>query len=803
MRYRAWIAGLFLVLLACSLSPAADVAREQPLNSDWRFLRLDTNPNPNAIAPPTGLEDPGFDDSKWDSVTLPHTAHVEPQYVQYVWQGVCWYRRRLENDPAWAGKKVFIQVGAAMQISDFWINGKLKVHHLGGYLPFTIDITGDLHPGNDNVIALKLDNRDTTLFPPGKSTKTLDFVYPGGLYRGVQLIVTNPVHVTDPIAANVEAGGGVFVSYENVSEQSADVHIKTHIANEGSSAASCQVMSTLLDPEGNVVGEIRSDALNIAAADTHSFDQTIVVRRPLLWDPDHPNRYELKTTVYSNDSQVDFVSTKIGIRHLALTDNALVINGKPIFIRGTNRHQEYPYIEYALSPEASRRDARLIKEGGFNFVRLCHYPQDPAFIDECDKIGLLVQEPIPGWQNFTNTPSFINASYEFEREMIRRDRNHPSIVFWETNLNETHSPTPFRQTSQQIAHAEYPGDQCFTFGDPYAGAPWDVKGFFREYGDWAFGGNNSTSRHVRGDGEAAMLQETWNFLWTYNYLARPSTDPKHQYIGAATWVMFDYNRGYNAKPCTCGMMDIFRLPKYVYYFYQSQRDPSLVRSDISSGPMIFIANEWSQRPSPAKVVVFSNCQEVELQLNGKTIKRQKPDSGPDTPYSKGKAANLETVGDTSDASGGNPFDGGNCTHLDHPPFTFNGIDYQPGTLKAIGYIDGQPVATYEVKTAGAPATIKIDFATDAIDVTANGSDTIFVHASVLDANGTIVPSANNLITFKVTGPAKWIGINPLKAEAGIATVLLEAGDSAGKITVTAQSPGLPDAAATITSVPVK
>jgi beta-galactosidase len=794
----AVVFGFVLALLISSTAQAADIPREQNLNDNWRFLRVDDSNAPGPAAGPI-LNAATLDVSAWDAVTLPHTAHIEPKYVQNVWQGICWYRRTLAFNPDWQGKKVALEFGAAMQIADVWVNGTLKTHHLGGYLPFTVDITGDLHAGQDTTIAVRLDSRDTLLFPPAKTTRTLDFVYPGGLYRGVRLVVTNPVHVTNAIAANVEAGGGIFVTYDNVSQQSATVHIKTHVANDGSTDQSCHVDSILIDQGGNRVAMNETDAVNISASGDHAFEQTITVNAPKLWDPDHPFRYQLQTVILANGSEVDRLSTMIGIRTLKLTNSALLVNGKPFAIRGTNRHQEYPYIEYAMSPEASRRDARLIRDGGFNFVRLSHYPQDPAFLDECDKIGLMVQEPIPGWQQFVPSDSFISASYQFERDMIRRDRNHPSIVFWETNLNETHSPTDFRQMSQRIAHAEYPGDQCFTFGDPYPGAPWDVKGLIREYGDWQFGGNSSTSRHPRGDGEAALLQETWNFLWTDNYYLAPSSDPNHAFIGDATWCMFDYNRGYNANPCTCGMMDIVRLPKYVYSFFQSQRDPALLRDDVATGPMVSIANTWTQRPSPAKVVVFSNCQEVELQINGKTVTRQKPDAGPDTKYSQSGNSSTATVGNSTDDSGGNPFDGGNCTHLTHPPFTFTGVAWESGTIKAIGYIDNKPVADNQVTTAAKPAALRIEFSTAGIDLTANGSDVVFVRADVLDASGTIVPDAANQVTFKVTGPAKLIGENPTSAEAGIASILLQAATDAGKITIIAQSPGLPDATGTITS----
>ena len=449
MRLIHWGVGVFVMAVLGAAAHAAEGRQEQSLDTDWRFVMEDGGVKSDAAAP-------AFDDSSWKSATLPHTPHLEPANVQFPWQGIAWYRRHLAFDPAWRGKRVSIEFGAAMQVADVYLNGTRKTHHIGGYLPFTIDVTGDLLPAGDNVIAVRIDNRDTQEFPPGKPIKSLDFVYPAGIYRGVRLVVTNPVHITDPLAANVVAGGGVFVRYDHVSAESATVSIRTDVANDGSAAQPYQVASTLVAPDGSVAAEETSDTFSGLPGKSHTTEQTLTVRQPKLWDPDHPNRYTLQSKILVDHLVVDELSAKIGIRHLELSPHALRINGTAIVIRGTNRHQEYPILEYAISPEASRRDARLIKDGGFNFVRLSHYPQDPAFLNACDELGLLVQEPIPGWQQFWKTDSFINASYQFERDMIRRDRNHPSIVFWENESSTKRAraaPRISASRARRSAHA--------------------------------------------------------------------------------------------------------------------------------------------------------------------------------------------------------------------------------------------------------------------------------------------------------------------------------------------------------------
>ncbi len=773
---------------------------EQWINTGWKFHRAD-------LPEMASFQSPDFNDAAWDTVTLPHSPRIEKHDETHPWQGICWYRKVLAPHPEWAGKCVSVQFGAAMQIADVWVNGRLREHHLGGYLPFTVDLREEAAAGQPIVIAVRLDNRDTDLVPPGKPTDGLDFNYPGGLYRGVKLIVTDSVHVTDPVAANIVAGGGVFVTYSDVSETEATVHVKTDVANDGGDLArKCSVRSVLLDASGLSRAEAMSDPVMLPADAHHEFAQQISVERPHLWHPDHPYLYTLVTTVFHDGAPVDEVRTPIGIRTIQINPR-VTINGQEFHIAGSNRHQEYPYIEYALSPSASRRDAQCIKDGGFSHIRLSHYPQDPAFLDACDELGILVQAPIPGWQQFQFNSSFVAASFQNIRDLIRRDRNHPCILFWEPNLNETDGDhQDWCEAAYEIAHQEYPGPECYTFGDPYPGGwrGWDVKHFAREYGDFGFGGNESTSRHVRGDGETAMLQQAWNFQWCHNQSWASWENPHAKFQGDATWCMFDYNRGYYPKQEQSGMMDIFRLPKYVYHFFQSQRDPAFLRPDMESGPLVFIANEWTPRPSPAKVVVYSNCEEIELSVNGKIIRRQKPDSGPDTRYSEWNADIAKTTGNNYDNTGGHPFDGGNAKHLDHAPFTFFNVPYTPGSLKAVGYIAGKPAAEYTVRTPEKPTALKLEFDTRRNPLTADGADAIFVRANIVDAHGTIVPF-NTLpsLQFTVKGAARLIGTTPIHVEAGVASVLLQARTEPGPVTVTASADGLQGATATIITQPAE
>ena len=788
----------------------------QQFNRCWRFHRLEA---PQCDA--EGYAAPSFDDSGWEEVILPHTPRLEPVVVNDLWQGVCWYRKRFATEDAWKDARVFIDFGAGMQVADVWVNRKHRCHHAGGYQGFVIDITGDLVAEGSNLIAVRLDNRDTCECPPGKNTygtvadplSGLDFHYFGGLYREVRLTVTDCVHISDPLHVHVEEGGGVFVRFEGISEASATMMVKTHVVNECWSEARCRLTSVLLDMYGNEVARMESDEVVLPALNDHTFEQSADISHPSLWHPNHPYLYLLRSQVYRDGELIDEVTTRVGIRHIVISyEDGLRLNGQPMRLFGSNRHQEHPYIGYALSANANWRDAYRAKAAGLNFIRLSHYPQHPAFLDACDELGIMVQAPVPGWQQFHNCEAFVSNAYRDVRQLIRRDRNHPSVILWEVNLNETASPSWFTRECQRIAHAEYPGDQCFTLGDGpgwQAAAVWDVlhaadptqrkPTMIREYGDWAFGGNGSTTRQLRRDGEDALLQQAWNFLWSHN-----QNGARVGCIGDASWCLFDYNRGYDHRIAACGAMDIFRLRKFTYSLFQSQRDPRVVRPDVESGPMVFIASYWTPRESPTKVVVFSNCDEVELLLNGRPLARRAPDAGPTTRYNQrqGSDPTPSTVGATDlDTSGGDPFDGGNCEHLDHPPFTFCGVPWEDGELRAVGYLDGQGVAEHIVQTPGAPTSLELSFALSGRSLEANGADAIFVYASVVDAAGTLVPRAEHPITFEVDGPAQVIGPTLVIAEAGIAPALLRAGTEPGTITVTARSKGLQEVGGKIASVP--
>jgi beta-galactosidase len=764
-----------LMLLFAACDSKRDDGFTTPFNENWLFIRQDSV-NADKILP--GI----IPNHRWEEVSLPHTAFIEPLVVSgQQWTGICWYKKLYRPDRRQRHRHTGLLFDGAMHDAIVYLNGAEIARHTGGYLPFYVNLTDDLEYGMENEILVRLDNRENPHIPPGKPLNELDFLWYSGLYRNVTLIVTDRLHITAPPEYHSTTGGGIMTGVRDVSRESAMLTLSVQVSNDDHIPRSFRMKNTLLDAAGLEVASSLSELTDLDPGQNERLMTRMIVMQPALWTPETPFLYTVRTQLLSeNGAVIDSREIRTGIRSVRITpDKGLLINGEPVKITGTNRHQEYPYIGYALSDEASYRDALKIREAGFNLVRSSHYPPSPAFLNACDELGLLVIDAIPGWQ-FMGDSLFAGAALRDARMMCRRDRNHPSVVMWEASLNETVMPVSFLNQLHQAVKEELPWGNnltcswmdtiCDVFSPArqHAEAPHYWKDysknkplFISEYGDWEYYANNAgfnqaefrdlapeerSSRQLREAGDRRMLQQAWNMQEAHN------DNLYGQCFGDANWLMFDYNRGYAPDIESSGIMDIFRLPKFTYWFYRSQAD---------RGPVCFVAHH--NLPGSGNTVrVYSNADSVQLFRNDTLIAVQGPDS------------DLNSV------------------NLDHPPFTFSLPGYSPGTIRAVALRKGTEVASHSVTTPGRPVTLRLTADLGNKPLKADNADVIFVYATLIDSTGNPVHTADSLVEFTVRGNAELIGNNPVRAEAGTASILLRSANP-GRIMIKASAAGMSEA----------
>jgi beta-galactosidase len=698
-------------------------------------------------------------------IDLPHLPWVADLDGHNHRMGLCTYKRTLPAQQLSAGWSGFLHVGAAMQITRVLVDGMEIAHHRGGYLPFEVDVSRWLADGGSHALELQLDNRDAADIPPGRSHATLDFCRYGGLYRNVQLRLAPPVHITEASTAGELASGGIFIQTLEATEAAASILVQVHVWNRSMLAVAVQAEITV-DFAGITIARGTSTAIRLQAGCSQTLAVKIRVDRPALWHPHSPTLHGVHVNLIDpNGISLDQATTRFGIRRIGFSRSAgFVINGARWRPRGTNRHQEHPYVGYAVPRAAEFRDAIRIKEAGFDYVRLSHYPQSPHFLDACDELGIVVTNCLPGWQ-FMGDETFQVACYDHARRLIRRDRNHACVVLWELSLNETMMPEEFMMRLNAIGHEEYPGDQMFTCGwidrfDVYLHSRqhgeihrWrnqDKALVIAEYGDWEFYAANagfnqgagrqlladwSNSRKLRDSGECGLLQQAQNHALALNdNLVSPA-------VCDGQWAMFDYARGYHPQRAAVGVMDIFRLPKFSYHFYRSQRDPGKNGVLWHGGPMVFIASHWLVTSS-LEITVYSNCETVELLIDG---------------------ASLGVQSATPTAS---------TQRLPHPPFRFLTTAAPPGQLKAVGRIKEVAVAHHQVRTPGMAATLAVKLDSRGVSPHLEG-DLIFAHALLNDEFGTLCVDQRQVVSFEITGGGGQIlGPTQVTTDAGIASTLV-------------------------------
>ncbi len=761
------------------------------MNPAWRFHK-------GAVE---GAETKEFNDKDWTVVSLPdgieYLSTEASGCINY--QGEVWYRKHFTPDAALKGKKLFLHFEAIMGKSKVFVNGKLLTEHFGGYLPVIADVTDVLDWNGDNVIAVWADNSDDPSYPPGKAQDVLDYTYFGGIYRDCWLIAHNNVFITDPNYENEVAGGGLFVAFGKVSDALAEVQLKIHVRNATKNPFSGRVEYMLLQPDGTEVARL-SDKIQVKAGRATTVSDRMPVKQPMLWTPSTPTLYNLLVRVLDKEGNViDGYRRRIGIRSIEFKGkDGFYLNGRPYGkpLIGANRHQDFAVVGNAVANSIHWRDAKKLKDVGMEIIRNAHCPQDPAFMDACDELGLFVIVNTPGWQFWNDAPEFAQRVYSDIRNVVRRDRNHPSVWLWEPILNETWYPADFAKNTRDIVDAEYPYPYCYSGSDSearghenfpvYFAHPANMQDaskeidptktyFTREWGDnvddWS--SHNSPSRVARNWGEQPMRVQAQHYACPYypvtSYDVLYKQSPQH--VGGCLWHSFDHQRGYHPDPFYGGLMDVFRQPKYSYYMFMAQRPAVKNDRNAGSGPMVYIAHEMT--PFSGKdVTVYSNCDEVRLTFNkgGKTYTYKKDKNRPGMP------SPVITFPDVYDFMVDKAF---SRTQKQDDVY-----------LLAEGLIDGKVVATHKVVPARRPEKILLWMDNEGTDLKADGSDFVTVVAAVADKNGNIKRLNNYNIRFSIEGEGRLLGgpgvlANPVPVKWGTAPVLVQSTLKPGKIRITA------------------
>ena len=796
-------------------------------NQGWRFYRGDVQ----------GAEALNFDDRQWEVVCAPHTAMLVPNEASGCrnYQGVVWYRKHFTVPADMKGKNVTVYFEAIMGKQNIYVNGKLVKENKGGYLPIIVNLSeADVKAGDDCLIAVMADNSDDKTYPPGKKQTALDFAYHGGMYRDVWLIGKSPIGITDPNEMNQVAGGGIFLHYDNISEKSAEVFINVNVKRDSpltlpvrKGAITAEVVAKIKTAEGKLLKTLKQK-ISLKNGEDKTVLLSTTLKTPHLWSPEDPYLYPIEITVTSGGKS-DGGIIKSGIRKAEFRGkDGFWLNGKPYGqLIGGNRHQDFALVGNAMPNSQQWRDAKRLKDAGMNIIRAAHYPQDPSFMDALDELGIFIIVPTPGWQYWNKDEYWAELVHENTRQIIRRDRNHPSVLMWEPILNETRYPEDFALKALQITLEEfpYPGRPVAAADmnsagvkdnyDVLYGWPDDVTGpvttgsqqptitfkpqteplpdkciFTREFGemvdDWY--AHNCLNRAARGWGEKPMLTAALSLADTYGTMRHG----QRQFIGGCQWHPFDHQRGYHPDPYFGGIYDAFRQKKYAFEMFKSQipADKSL---SSNNAPSVFIAHEMTPF-SDQDVVVFSNCDSVRLSfLEGD------------------RQMTLPVVHDPNGLPSAPVVFPHFWDFWEAREYSYKKRDWQHVSLLAEGIIDGKVVVTEKKMPSRRSTKIRLYADEMGKQLVADGSDFIVVVAEITDDNGNVRRLAKDQIVFSVEGEGRIIGdasiaANPRVVEWGSAPVLIQSTNKAGKITIIARSqwPGTYAPAAdtlTIESIP--
>ncbi len=724
-----------------------------------------------------------FDDSDWRPVDLPHDWAIElpfqndpallskgfyPLGRNYPSTSIGWYRRVFEMPASDKGRRISLEFDGAYRETTVVLNGFYIGQHSGGYDPFRFDVTDFANPGGRNVLLVRVD-----------ATESDGWFYEGaGIYRHVWLVKTNPVHVKQ---------WGTFVRSE-VEVGAATLSIRTEVNNDGQSNANARVVSTILDPRSKTVGKTVTATVAIPAGSEQTYEQKMIFTLPKLWSLEDRNLYLLVTEVRVGGEVVDRYETIFGIRTIRFdAQKGLFLNGKPVKVKGTCNHQDHAGLGAALPDAVQYYRMRKLQEMGSNALRTSHNPPTPALLDACDDLGILVFDET---RMMSSNPEGLS---QFEN-LIRRDRNHPSVFMWSMGNEEGTANT---ERGVQILTAMKEVAKRHDGSRPVSIAPTgaigtgglavcDVIGYnYADPGAEAYH-KAHPAKPVIGTETVSAVCTRGIYVTDYNKGYVDSYDPftttgrasaegwwsfcnaRPWLAGGFVWTGFDYRgepspNGWPNISSQYGIIDTCGFPKDTFYYYQSW---------WTEKPVLHLFPHWNWPGMEGKQIavwVHSNFENVELFLNDESLGagEMKKDS-----------------------------------HL-----AWN-VPYVPGVIEARAFKDGELVTTARRETTGAPAALAMYV--DRTEIAADGEDVAMFAVEVRDAHGRIVPVTDNRVTFKVIGSGKLIGVgngdptdqesdksSSRKAFSGRCMAIVQSTKLADNITVEATSPGLTPAQVTI------
>jgi len=781
---------------AGALLPAGAAGQQPPgrerlsFDQDWKFL----------LGDPAGAESPSYDASAWRSLDVPHDWSIEgkidPQNPMggsggFFPAGVGWYRKTFTVPAGWSAKRVSVEFEGVYMNATVYINGHGLGMHPYGYTTFFHDLTPHLKPGESNVLAVRVDqskHRNTRWYSGS------------GIYRHVWLHATSPVHV---------APWGTFITTPEVTADRARVSVKTRIVNESGGQSNVSLQTVIYARSGAAVGRSNSNAA-LKPGDPVEVSQEIAVDKPALWSPESANLYRAVTRVMQDGKTFDEVSTPFGIRSIEWSaERGFLLNGKTVKMTGGCVHHDNGPLGAAAFDRAEERRVRMLKESGFNAIRTAHNPPSPAFLDVCDRLGMLIMdEAFDCWSRGKNPQDYSVVFKDWwQRDidaMVLRDRNHPSVVIWSIGNEIPERGEPLGAEESKMLAVYLRGlDRSRPITSALNNVPtWtNTDGFYAplEIGGYNYNLENHTEDHKRVPGRIIACTESFP-RQTFDYWAMADEFP--YIIGDFVWTAIDYlgesglgrwyyrdpkdtsPEGYGAPyPChgaDCGDIDLCGNRKAIAHYRNIvwNRGEKLflgVRQPVPEGKELRVTR-WGVWPVYASwtwpgmegkaldVEIYSRSESVRLYLGDRLI-GEKP-----TGRAEWFKANFS-------------------------------VPYAAGVLKAVAVQGGKPIAETVLRTAG--EAVRVRLAADRVSLKADGQDLSFIAVEAFDANGQPQPNADHQVTFSLKGPGVIAAVansdltseepyqgNQRKLFHGKALVVVRSSRTAGSLTLSASVPGL-------------